>query len=975
MLVFSTQTKVGAAQKLTVGSYRVIFDSQCLEEGLFYGDDLSKKDRKLLEQYVRTYRPDTVTEGVRKLRLLTRIEFLEEVYWNAYKARFLLVGFNLPSALSRIAFNFSSARDQFAGGFSLGLWSYTDNGGRNRIDTFRPKVRIKYIDNKRALIDFGGRRSPDKEDMIPEDPNSGDSKPARTFRGHFLDLRTFAFALTDNAYSLGEACEAFALEYRKHVRLRHGKVTEENIDQIRRDLLATTELSFKLLEEFNHHPLALSATRAFSPASIGKGYLRAMGIKPILARQPGFPKQYLGHAQTAFFGGRTSVHIRKVVCPVVYTDFLSMYSTVNSLMSLWQFVIAGEIRVVEHCQEEVETFLRQLKPDDLFKPEKWKNMAGFVQVVPDGDILPARSKFSSATNDWQVGINHLYAEPEHALWFAIPDVVASVLLTGQIPKITDAFRIEACGTLSNLCPTKLRGMVEVDPRSEDFFKVIVEERLRLSSRFDLPELERKRLEKALKVLASASSYGIYAQMDREDADDKFNVTCHGIDAEPYSCRVMHPDVPGEFCFPPLASLITAGARLMLSLLEHCVSELGGAYVMEDTDSMAIVATEGGGLVRCPGGPLGMKDGHSAVRALSWAQVEQIADRFATLNPYGSQARNHFSILKIERDNFNPVTGNQRQLYCLAISAKRYALFLLDEESTPVMLQKDVNNGEDRWSEHGLGHLRNPGDLESEDHDWIRQAWVSIVRRALHLRTQPLPFEDLPAVGRVTISSPVVMRSLSKLNFRKKRGDRLKPFDILLSCHVKQFGQPIGVDPERFHLVARYEPDPGKWLEMRWIDQHSGKSYRITTAGFHGERDVARVKTYGEILREYEFHPGSKSADPKGQPSGKQTLGLLQRRHVRVEQITYIGKESNNLEEVESGLIHSAQSVYTEYPDPRREEWHTKILPALKKFPVAALVKLSGLSRSTLTRALAGRSRPRLRNRNLLKTIIYRLGMI
>ena len=45
----------------------------------------------------------------------------------------------------------------------------------------------------------------------------------------------------------------------------------------------------------------------------------------------------------------------------------------------------------------------------------------------------------------------------------------------------------------------------------------------------------------------------------------------------------------------------------------------------------------------------------------------------------------------------------------------------------------------------------------------------------------------------------------------------------------------------------------------------------------------------------------------------------QRRHIRVEQIIYIGKESNNLEEVESGTIHSAQNVYTEYPDPRRGE--------------------------------------------------------
>jgi len=48
-----------------------------------------------------------------------------------------------------------------------------------------------------------------------------------------------------------------------------------------------------------------------------------------------------------------------------------------------------------------------------------------------------------------------------------------------------------------------------------------------------------------------------------------------------------------------------------------------------------------------------------------------------------------------------------------------------------------------------------------------------------------------------------------------------------------------------------------------------------------------------------------------EPCGKQTVGVLQRRHIRVAQIIYIGKESNKLEEMEEGTIHSAQSVYTE----------------------------------------------------------------
>jgi hypothetical protein len=123
MFVFNTGTRIDAAQKLRVGSYRFIFDGQCLEEGLFYGDDLPRKDRKVLEHYVATHRPDTVGEGVRKLRLLTRSKFLQELYGNAYKARCLLVGVNLPPALGRIAFGFSRARDRFAGGFSLVVWS------------------------------------------------------------------------------------------------------------------------------------------------------------------------------------------------------------------------------------------------------------------------------------------------------------------------------------------------------------------------------------------------------------------------------------------------------------------------------------------------------------------------------------------------------------------------------------------------------------------------------------------------------------------------------------------------------------------------------------------------------------------------------------------------------------------------------------------------------------------------------------
>jgi hypothetical protein len=357
-----------------------------------------------------------------------------------------------------------------------------------------------------------------------------------------------------------------------------------------------------------------------------------MGVKPILERQPDFPKEYLGFAQSAFFGGRTSAHIRKSPVPVVYTDFLSMYPTVNSHMNLWSFVTARKIEVVEHCQAEIEAFLRNLEPNDLFDTAAWKRLTAFVKVIPDGDVLPSRAKYSSETNDWQVAVNHLYSSDSEGLWFSLPDVVASVLLTGRVPKVVDAFRIRAHGTIPELEPTKLGGTIKVDPRQQDFFRVVIEERKSLSSRTDLSKVEKDRLDKALKVLANAASYGIYAEMNRQEKEDKVKVTCHGIDAEPFTCRVSHPDVPGEYCFPPLAALITGAAPLMLALLEHCVSELGGTYAMEDTDSMAIVATERGGLVPCKGGVHRMKGGQEAVKALSWKEVSRDIRSFRTAQP-------------------------------------------------------------------------------------------------------------------------------------------------------------------------------------------------------------------------------------------------------------------------------------------------------------------------------------------------------
>src|SRR5207248_942655 len=129
---------------------------------------------------------------------------------------------------------------------------------------------------------------------------------------------------------------------------------------------------------------------------------------------------------------------------------------------------------------------------------------------------------------------------------------------------------------------------------------------------------------------------------------------------------------------------------------------------------------------------------------------------------------------------------------------------------------------------------NPTDPECDDREWIAQVWLKMIRNTLGLPAKKLSFENLPAVGRVSVSSPAVMRSLAQFNEGKPYCDQIKPFNFLMTCHIKQLGHPTGVDPQHFHLISPYSTDRNEWLKIGWINQYDpdgGKQYRITTVGF------------------------------------------------------------------------------------------------------------------------------------------------
>jgi hypothetical protein len=930
-IVFDTETTTDATQRLLFGCYRTLElrgdEYVCITEGLFYADDLA------------TTRPDEYAvlraycdNSDDLAPLISQREFIKERFYRiAYNLKGLVVGFNLPFDLSRLACKSSRARAPFKGGFSLTL---DDNGEGENLDN--PRICIDHVNSKRARIRFAG--------TMPRQSKEGPS-----FRGHFLDLRTGAFALSDKPYTLAKAAEAFNLPVTKGEPEQHGIITPEYIDYNRRDVHASQELLNALKHEFDRYPIDLHPTQAHSPASIAKSHLRAMGLTPPLSRSV-VGEEYLGHAISAYYGGRSECHIRKTVVPVVYCDFLSMYPTVNTLMGMWPLLTAERIEVVEAIAE-VQQLLDEINANDCFDPSTWPDLRFFAELTPDSDILPVRAQYDPLLTGYNIGVNPFTSVAP--AWYAGPDLIAAKVLGGKTPKIRRAFRVVGHGTQAGLQPIDLRGKVRIDPANEDFFKAVIEARKRTEADTEIPEAEQKRLSPFLKVIANSGSYGILAEMNRQEQDEMKRMTVYGA-GDPFTVKGT-PEEPGDFCFPPFAALITASARLMLALLEHAITELGGSYGFCDTDSMAIVATERGGLVPCEGGNHTI-DGQEMIQALSWPQVHQIASRFESLKPYDA-ASVPGSVLEIEKQNYDK-NGIQQPLYCYSISAKRYALFTLEPITDRPVLQKS--------SEHGLGHLLSPIEAtNNENRDWTKDVWQYIVSEALGHDVEAPHWLDRPALGRQTISSPAIEQLFAELNSECSYPEKIKPFGFMLNAYVSPLDVPEGIDPTQFQLVAPYNTNPATWEGSTWTNRYDGTTHVISSTWGQYSPSIVQVKTHRDVLNEYRHHPESKSLGPDGQPAHQQTVGLLQRRHIYELERRTIGKEANRLEEREANLIHDQDEVLNDFTTPDKNEFALHVLPIIKTKRAADLAKQIGVSESYVHRVLKSDVQPSKKLENKL----------
>jgi hypothetical protein len=233
--------------------------------------------------------------------------------------------------------------------------------------------------------------------------------------------------------------------------------------------------------------------------------------------------------------------------------------------------------------------------------------------------------------------------------------------------------------------------------------------------------------------------------------------------------------------------------------------------------------------------------------------------------------------------------------------------------------------------------------------------------------------DQPAVTRISAASAAALDPFrTSYNLGRRFSEQIKPYNFLMSVQVAPFSHPAGYPRVRFQLTAPWEPDPRRWLELEWADRYSGDRFRIHTIGAPCP-DSVKVKTNRDVLDRYRTHPEPKSLGPDLQPCGRRTRGLLKRRPVIATEISYIGKESNRLEETSAGLIHDTAEILSRYTDPALDPWHTLVVTTLRRFNRTEIAKRACLDRRTIQRLLSGRSSPRRSHCNILTTIAAELA--
>jgi hypothetical protein len=451
-----------------------------------------------------------------------------------------------------------------------------------------------------------------------------------------------------------------------------------------------------------------------------------------------------------------------------------------------------------------------------------------------------------------------------------------------------------------------------------------------------------RLQYFLKILANSTSYGTYLELNpvRIDPKQRPRITVHSGE---HVFDQIAPDTieqPGRFYFPLLGALITAGGRLLLGMIERCVRDAGGTYMCCDTDALIIVASKLGGTVRMP-------DGSPSVKALSWRQVQQIADRFDSLSPYDRKIVRH--LLRLTDENFDK-EGSQRQLFGLSIAAKRYALYSTKCGRPSCRHRKCITVVDPKA--HGLIFCAPTEKRENGSPQWWWELWRFLLALEFKDMREQLPrvllfagraidtesmadVDGLPAWIRL----PAMMKMrISTPHYMDQMKGKASPFGFVLHPRTR--------DQVKLTLLTPFSKNRESWAKSRCVNTHDGKGYRLDELS---DADVIRL---GDVLCGYVNHPEIKSLGPDGAKCQAHTRGLLRRMAINGGLQHCIGKEVSRFEEGKNDFIESVDDMCIHY-DGGRVAANESLIAEIRRHGLRRTTKRTRLDRKTVRAVLTG----------------------
>jgi hypothetical protein len=398
--------------------------------------------------------------------------------------------------------------------------------------------------------------------------------------------------------------------------------------------------------------------------------------------------------------------------------------------------------------------------------------------------------------------------------------------------------------------------LKIDPKKQDFFKLLIEERQRNAGKKDV-----------LKTIANSTSYGIFIEINPENEKSKINA--YGL--EKITTNVNKIESLGYYFNPIVAIFITSAAKLVLACTETILNSHGTVHAFCDTDSMAVP-----------------KEYH-----------KEIQDFFRSLNPYDFDK----PLFKIEKENFGS-DGQLKDLWFYGISAKRYVLYNM--ENNKIIIRKH--------SSHGLGHILNPFDKKI---NWEEEFWMDILKEHYGMISKDelrSKYSSFYAISKITVSNANILKRLSKINKNQPLEKQIKPFNFVL------IGFGMKLNDKQTDIIKPLAPfcsSPQEIAYRDFIDYKSGRTHN----------GLEYWKPMDIVFFDYIHHKEAKSDG---------NVGILQRKSVICDQITYIGKESTSLDT--TGIIDKPN--YVEYVS--NNPYAYKLLQMTPKD-----VKRYGIARNTL----------------------------